>query len=808
MISLSNGSLEHLLQRIIPTSMNEPPSTQRKEYICFVKKSPFTRIHFDAPVKLQTMTEDAPECTRCVQRERRYELIQRAKEEKYLKLPKVACHLCTQQLTSLPSSTETCKSSDDPSSTLSNSVVNDNTNDKQFIKQRRRYSTGNLDKCLDINGHALECIERSFVGDLTEQHRQKRPSHQQLRLDSDLLKERLTQLRLSVKCKRIHDSGGRRVNRRAYGDPFPITSTEIYPFSEAKSWAHGASKPLTPIEKARLVNELTYQELQDIAFTMLEGRKEELDSPDCPPPSRRVSLENTPPDVVSHEREKQRFSRRRSKKLNKRCQLIGDEEEDEQAVELLLVLRCFLKMSTSEEPLKRVLKAMEMFLCGDSSIVDNFVQRYHNKDGIGAHSLKTNNILREIVLELLHEFEKNPIKSIHALMSQFLAKLRVVNQKLKNIFDSDLNVKDSRYLLKSGFTKSEIENLEESVDCHLGSEVVSRAKNRKVKKDVKKPIEPLPDLLRNHVLPHTEEIWNRIQFVGRMNAATSLDNTLSREQEQTRNGDISSDSSSVDDEINKRGLNNDIHRRNSLTNFGSRQNDRMDTERFKNYYPITDDKETEEEFYVEELVENHHPMTVESFENMENEEDLFDALSTISLQHVQVDEVESPEVFEDSVILQQQEENSDKIKRDKSRLKPPRLNLVKIKQLANKARQRAKATKEKTQSEIERPKHTEERPHDKRLKRRGKEANILLSGQMKIKVDSSKSRDHSSPSWLTDVDLESLERSKRVEAYFQMNPKLYEEIVESLLKQSTSLYGGVTGKVDRRAAQGIVPDEY
>ena len=59
--------------------------------------------------------------------------------------------------------------------------------------------------------------------------------------------------------------------------------------------------------------------------------------------------------------------------------------------------------------------------------------------------------------------------------------------------------------------------------------------------------------------------------------------------------------------------------------------------------------------------------------------------------------MESPEVFEDSVIIQQEQENADKMKNDMSRLKPPRLNLLKIKQLANKARKKAKAAKEKAQ---------------------------------------------------------------------------------------------------------------
>ena len=65
--------------------------------------------------------------------------------------------------------------------------------------------------------------------------------------------------------------------------------------------------------------------------------------------------------------------------------------------------------------------------------------------------------------------------------------------------------------------------------------------------NVQRSIEPLPDLLRNHVLPHTEEIWNRIQFVGRMNAVTSLANPVSRDgSEEVTSDDMSSDSSSVD----------------------------------------------------------------------------------------------------------------------------------------------------------------------------------------------------------------------------------------------------------------------
>ena len=311
----------------------------------------------------------------------------------------------------------------------------------------------------------MESIERSLTRDLIQKPRRRRPKQQQRRLDSDLLRERLTQLRLSVKCKRIHDSGGRRINKKAFGEPFPISSTEIYPFSETFSSEYESNKPLTPIEKAKFVNELSYQELQDIAFTMLEGRKEEADSLECPPPSRRVSLEPTPPDVVSHEHEKERISKRRVKKSEK-IQVKEDAEED-QTIELLLVLRCFLKISSGEKPLKRVLKAMEMFLCGDTSTITDFIQRYHKRDGLSAPSLKTKNILRAIVLELLQEFEQKTIKSIHVLMAQFLAKLRVVNEKLKNIFDSDLNVKDNRYLLKSGFTRSEIEKLEVSLDCNL-----------------------------------------------------------------------------------------------------------------------------------------------------------------------------------------------------------------------------------------------------------------------------------------------------------------------------------------------------
>ena len=54
---------------------------------------------------------------------------------------------------------------------------------------------------------------------------------------------------------------------------------------------------------------------------------------------------------------------------------------------------------------------------------------------------------------------------------------------------------------------------------------------------------------------------------------------------------------------------------------------------------------------------------------------------------------------------------------------------------------------------MESTKQVEERPRDKRLKRRGKESNIMLVDRMKM--DSPRSCGHSSPSWLKDVDPES-----------------------------------------------------